>query len=252
MRAVWFALLSIGCGSSSNAPNAANAPPHWSYVGDVGPSRWGALDPAFAACASGARQSPLDLPSTLTASSSHLPAIAYPHVPLTVTNTGHAIQVDVNAPGTLTLDGREFTLAQFHLHTPSEHTIAGQRFDGELHFVNKSGNDIVVLGVLVKKGAENPAFAALIDGAPNDKGAHATGVEVDVQALVPKTLHLARYAGSLTTPPCTESVTWLVELPDAGMIEMSQAQLEKLATAVHGANSRPVQDVRARDIAELK
>lgn len=253
MRAAWFVLLSIGCGSSSSSPStSAPAPVTWSYTDDLGPARWGALDGAFAACGKGARQSPIDLPGALAAASAQPPTISYPHVPLTVTNTGHAIQVDVHAPGTLTLDGRAFTLAQFHVHMPSEHTVGGQRFDGELHFVNKSGNDIVALGVFLKKGAENATLAALVDGAPHDKGEHATSTELDVQSLVPKTLHLARYDGSLTIPPCTETVTWLVELPDAGVIELSPAQLEKLSAAAHGPNSRPLQDVHGRAVAEIK
>ena len=234
---------------TSAAPSAAA----WSYAGDNGPARWASLDPKFAAC-TGARQSPIDLPATLAPSDAHRPAITYAPAPLVVLNTGHTIEVEVHPPthGTLTFEGAAYSLAQFHFHVPSEHTVAGAHFDGELHFVHKLGDKIVVLGVFIKTGAENATLAPLFDAAPHEKGEHPTNATLDVQSLVPQKLRLARYEGSLTTPPCSETVTWLVEMPDAGVIEVSAAQLAKLRAALgDGPTNRPTQDIHGRSVAEV-
>src|ERR1700722_19678064 len=140
IRAVLIAQMLLACGGSGApassvassaagplpAPSGSTTSPHWSYSGDEGPTHWGDLDPSFAACKTGGAQSPMDLP---LAPARHQPAPARPRwdpVPLHLKNNGHAIQVDDTAPSSFVVDGTAYHLAQFHFHTPSEHTFGGR------------------------------------------------------------------------------------------------------------------------------
>lgn len=242
--------------SASAAAATPAGPPHFSYSGDDGPDKWGSLDASFATCASGTHQSPIDLPAKPAASKDKpLGRGKYDPFPLKILNNGHTVQVNDSASSTFTIDGVAYSLAQFHFHVPSEHTIAGAHFDAEAHFVHKSADGkLAVIGVMMKKGKENKALAAVIDHAPPEKmpETNVDGAPIDVTQILPAHPKYDRYDGSLTTPPCTEGVSWLVIPPSAGVIEVSDAQLAKLSTAVHGNNSRPVQPLQGRSVVEAK
>jgi carbonic anhydrase len=226
---------------------------HWSYDAAEGAAKWGALDPSFALCASGQKQSPIDLPAKPTAGDAALlPAIHLAPIPLRVLDNGHTIQVNGDGAWTADLAGTKYTLAQFHFHVPSEHTLAGKKYDAELHAVHKSADGkLLVVGVFLSKGAENvalaPVFAALPLAAQNEEKAVA-GVSIDLTTLVGKKPRMFRYPGSLTTPPCSEGVDWAVVDPGTTPATISEAQLTKLATAVHGDNHRPPQPLGARGV----
>ena len=127
---------------------------------------------------------------------------------------------------TMTLDGDEYELLQFHFHTPSEHAVEGELLGAELHFVHRkvgTEGDLAVVGVFIEEGAENEALASVLANAPEEEGEVETGETVDANALLPESSTTYRYPGSLTTPPCSQGVKWNVL---AQPIEMSAEQIE--------------------------
>jgi carbonic anhydrase len=221
----------------------------WGYSGATGPENWGSLAPEYAPCAEGAEQSPIDL----AGGSGDPPSleVAYGSSSLALANNGHSVQAEVAGDHSITLGGTRYALEQFHFHAPSEHTLDGEELALELHFVNAAEDgSLAVLGVMVRAGEENRAWGEITRALA---GASAAGDEaeagtVDLQALLPADPAGARrwaYAGSLTTPPCTEGVAWTVF---AEPIEMSAEQIEAFKSA-YDANARPVQPLGERELA---
>jgi carbonic anhydrase len=238
---------------SPSPPAAAVVHAHWSYAGDDGPERWGDLDPSYELCKIGAAQSPVDLPA---ASARHGPGPLSPRwdpVPLQLTNNGHAIQVDDAASSSFIVEGTTYRLVQFHFHSPSEHTMGGRRFGAEMHLVHKSeGGRLLVVAILFGIGAENASLAAVWKAMPAHPGPSASvpGVSIDLGSLLPKEPRYMRYDGSLTTPPCTEGVTWLVVEPDPSQ-QLSPEQIEALRASTQPTTNRPVQRLGSREVMEL-
>lgn len=219
---------------------------HWSYEGATGPATWGSLDTTYAACLEGTKQSPIDLSG---AKGADLADLAFHYEPATgsVVDNGHTIQVDVTAGDTVTTDAGAYTLAQFHFHGPSEHTVGGKAYPLEVHFVHKNtAGKLAVVGVLVAEGAASPAFDAIVANLPTTPNkAKALTAPLDVAAMLPAIQATYRYAGSLTTPPCTEGVAWNVM---AQPITMSKAQIATLTAAFAEPNNRPTQRLGVRPL----
>jgi carbonic anhydrase len=224
---------------------AAVAAPHWTYGGEEGPEHWGSLSGEFANCAVGKQQSPIDLAGAAMKDLPN-PQIAYQPTAAHLTNNGHTVQVDVDRGSTLTLDGAPFALEQFHFHSPSEHTVNGSSFPAELHFVHRAENGaLAVVGVLIQVGAENASLGTLETSMPSKAGKDArVAGPLDLTTLLPSDRRAFRYSGSLTTPPCTEGVSWVVMQQP---ITASVAQIAMLARVLQG-NSRPVQPRGERDL----
>ena len=148
------------------------------------------------------------------------------------------------------INGQTFELAQFHVHTPSEHEINGARADLEVHFVHKNEKgELAVVGLLAKKGAANTVLAPFFANLPDKKDSPAVtanGATVDLAALVGNRKTYWAYEGSLTTPPCTEHVHWFV-LDEP--IEVSAEQIAAAKNAEHGPTARPIQPLNARHLA---
>lgn len=234
--AVGFLLL---CGVA-----LADGGAHWSYAGDTGPEHWGGLAPEYATCATGARQSPVDIPAGATVSPADI-AFAYQPSALAIVNNGHTVQANYDAGSAITVDGVRYDLLQLHFHASSEHALAGRHAPMEAHFVHKSAaGDLAVIGVMLTSGAENPAYAALLQNLPQSAGDSATvaGASLDAGQMLPARRGYYRYAGSLTTPPCTEGVKWFVM---ADPVELSDAQIAAF-TALYPANERPLQALNGR------
>ncbi|MBU1384012.1 MAG: carbonic anhydrase family protein [Alphaproteobacteria bacterium] len=214
--------------------------PGWAYSGPNGPENWASLDAAYAACASGQQESPIDLVGAVSADLGPLDLQWTPR-PARVIDTGHAIQVEAAAGSRLNMGGKVYQLLQFHVHQPSEHLLNGRRFPLELHFVH-AGEDgsLGVVGIFADTGDANPALQTALDavGASGDAGAP----ELDMTAMLPGSRAYFRYEGSLTTPPCSETVDWAVlEQP----ITASAAQIEAFAR-LHPGNTRPLQPLNRR------
>ena len=217
---------------------------HWSYEGDTGPEHWGTLSPDFAACAKGVEQSPVDIPANAPLNPADI-TFSYQPSAVTIFNNGHTIQVNYDPGSSLTLNGVKYDLVQFHFHTASEHAIGGQHEPMEIHFVHRNAQGgLAVVGVLLKSGSENAAYAPVFQNLPPQASqpAPVAGATVDANQLLPAQRTYWRYNGSLTTPPCTEGVKWLVMNTP---VEVSDAQIAAF-TSVFKNNERPVQPFNAR------
>ena len=222
---------------------AEGVPAEWSYEGATGPEEWGDLAPAYTACGEGTAQSPIDIPADAPVLADDL-SFAYVAAPATVVDNGHAIQVGLTDAGTIEDDGRTYALRQFHFHAPSEHSLDGREFPMELHMVHVGpAGALGVVGVLVVEGAENEALAPIWAALPTEPEVPVTLAEpVDAGALLPVDLRAVSYAGSLTTPPCTEGVAWHVLIEP---IELSAEQIGAYRT-IHDDTDRPTQPLDGR------
>ena len=223
---------------------AAGALAHWAYEGHESPEHWGELDPSYAPCTAGVDQTPIDIEETIEADLPPL-AIDYQSMGQEVVNNGHTVQVNVAPGSTVTINGVPFELKQFHFHTPSENEVGAKHFalEGHLVHADKDGH-LAVIGVLYQLGDADPAIAQVWAASPKEAGtSQALATPVDPKALLPKDRDYYAFSGSLTTPPCTEGVRWMVlKAP----LTVSQEQVAFLEQAVHGHNNRPVQPVNAR------
>lgn len=228
--------------SSSAPPPAASGEVHWTYHGDEGPAAWAELSENFAECEAGDEQSPIDLPDHADEKSTGHPKItSLPTVGESI-DTGHTIQLVPDGDASeVEWKGNEFDLAQVHFHMPSEHTVEGKKLDAEFHFVHVAEDGkALVLGVLAKEGdTENEAWQSFIEGAAEPG---TDDLPIDVAAMLPTDPTFEEYAGSLTTPPCTEGVQWVIYHEP---IELSAEQLAVLKGA-YEENARPVQPLGDR------
>ena len=219
---------------------------HWSYTGESAPGHWGDLDPAYEMCAKGVNQSPVDLTGFVEA---ELDAITFHYTGLAteVVNNGHTIQANYTSGSTIEVAGRIFQLKQFHFHSPSENTINGQSFPLEAHFVHAAEDgSLAVISVLYEIGRENDALARLWRQMPTEAGKKAAmASQVTARGLMPEDRDYYRFNGSLTTPPCTEGVLWLVLKQP---LTVSKAQVDEFAHVMHHPNNRPVQPLHARPV----
>jgi carbonic anhydrase len=219
---------------------------HWGYKGEAGPENWAKIDQKFAMCALGRNQSPIDLRGFVEAELKPL-AFAYKAGAAEIVNNGHTVQIDYAPGSTLTVDGRTFELKQFHFHAPSENRIGGKSFPMEGHLVHadKDGN-LAVVAVMFTEGAANPMLAKLwtaMPAKPGEKSALPQGLSAT--GLLPANRDYYRFNGSLTTPPCSEGVWWLVMNHHP---TVSKAQVEQFSKTVGFANNRPIQPVFARPV----
>jgi len=224
--------------------DGAHAAKHWAYEGEGGPEQWADLAPENAVCRAGSAQSPIDIAKSQPGAGGRT-HIKWQPAALSVVNNGHTIQADVANGGVIEVDGVPYTLVQFHFHAPSEHTVNGKRFAMETHFVHKSAQgELAVVGVLHEAGAANEALTPLWSALPASAEEKKAVATFDSASMLPKDRSMYRYAGSLTTPPCTEGVRWqLLQTPTT----VSEAQVKAFHEIIK-PNARPVQPVRARDV----
>lgn len=233
--------------SQASAPAAPAAHPasehiEWGYTGPTGPDHWSSLSSSYGVCNTGQQESPIDLRDVIPADLGTL-GIKWSPMPIHATNNGHTVQYDAPAGNSFSMMGGTYALAQFHIHHPSEHLLNGERFPLEIHFVHKMKDGrIGVIGVLVAEGASNPTLQKLLDAIPASAGKTTDGPSFDPRALLPKNHGFDRYEGSLTTPPCTESVDWVVLRTP---ITASPAQVQQFAK-LFPFNARPLQPLDRR------
>lgn len=221
---------------------------HWSYEGQEAPTHWGKLSPDFSLCETGKNQSPVDIHGALKTTHEGL-KLAYQTGPQHIVNNGHTIEVETSPGNTLTIDNDIFTLQQFHFHAPSENEIDGKTFPLEAHFVYKDQQGaLTVMALMFEQGQTNQELEKAWRQMPSalNKPESLT-TPLNVGALIPATdsEHYYRFSGSLTTPPCSEGVRWLVlETPAT----ISAAQVAQFTAAIHHANNRPIQPLNGRVI----
>lgn len=222
----------------------ASDPVHWGYEGDTGPDAWGDLSSDFATCATGVEQSPIDITADAVVNPADI-QFNYQPSNLTVVNNGHTIQANYDEGSSITVDGVTYNLLQLHFHERSEHTLSGQPGAMEAHFVHQNDNgELAVVGAMINVGAEDQAVAPVWANMPAEAGdpIAVEGATVNADEILPADRTYYRYNGSLTTPPCSEGVTWLVMTTP---IEISQDQLAAFQQ-IHSDNFRPVQPLNDR------
>jgi len=232
----------LACPVCAGLARAEGAAPHWTYEGHGGADEWGALDSRFKACAVGAEQSPIDLKKATKADVGALRTLWRAEA-AKVVNNGHTVQVNVGGGSSASLDGDNYTLKQYHFHTPSEHALDGARTDMEVHFVHaNSAGKLAVVGVFMTSGARHDGFAAIMAAAPKEEGEAVLPANVDPNKFLPKSKARFRYEGSLTTPPCSEIVDWNVfEQP----IQVAEADINAFVK-LFPMNARPLQTINRR------
>ncbi len=228
--------------------HAADAAPHWAYTGHHGgPKQWAELDPKFEACAKGTRQSPIDIRGAVK---SELPALefAYGSAEPTIVNNGHTIQVNFSAGQSVKVGDKTYELLQFHFHTPSEEQVAGKHSAMVAHFVHRNAaGELGVVGVLIQPGKSNAAYAPIFAHLPR-AGEKITvdDLKLDLPAMLPAEKGYYAFEGSLTTPPCSEGVNWMVLKKP---ITLGADQI-KAFRRMYNANARPIQAANGRAIKE--
>lgn len=220
---------------------------HWSYEGDTGPSKWAELDPANAQCGIGQQQSPINISTTY---SQQLDALKfnYQSSAIKVTHNGHSIQHDYESGSYLNIGDLKYQLVQFHFHTPSEESIAGRRAPMDIHFVhrNEAGELAVVALQIEVGGQDNPIIQQVWHDLPTTSGDTRSFAiqQYNAADLLPANLAYWTFMGSLTTPPCSEGVRWVV-LKEPTLLSPQQIeQFRKLFKM----NARPLQPLNQRAV----
>ena len=164
-----------------------------------------------------------------------------------IIDNGHTIQVNYDPGSSISVGGKQYALVQFHFHKPSEERINGKAYDMVAHLVHKDRDgNLGVVAVLMRKGEDHPFIKTLWDHLPKEKEKEsvAGAVKINVGELLPENKAYYTFAGSLTTPPCTEGVRWFV-LKSAAQV--SAAEIARFAR-VYPMNARPVQPLNGRVI----
>lgn len=221
---------------------------HWEYAGEAGPEHWGTLTPAFSPCSTGTRQSPIDITNVAVSDTSGDLVFHYGTTPLQMINNGHTIQINTSPGNTITLEGEQYELVQFHFHNPSEHAINGQRAAMELHLVHKNqAGNLAVVGVLMQPGASHPLLSSFWQSLPAEGQSREIDAYIPLMNLLPAERGYYTYSGSLTTPPCSEGVRWIVMKQP---IQLTQAQIDHYGSML-GGTARPLQERNNRGISEF-
>ena len=228
-------------------PAVQHAHIHWSYEGEGGPSNWASLDPKNQVCATGQRQSPIDIRDGIKVD---VEPIKFEYRPSSfrIVDNGHTIQVNVG-DSSITVTGKTYELIQFHFHKPSEEKVNGKNFDMVAHLVHKADDgQLAVVAVLMERGSENPFIQTLWNNMPLEKNVPVEPPELAINPLgfLPAARNYYTYMGSLTTPPCTEGVLWLVMKQP---VQISSEQLS-IFSRLYRNNARPIQPSSGRLIKE--
>lgn len=182
-------------------------------------------------------QSPIALVSADARSHTAHASTSYHHMSSVVLKDGRStVKATAQPGGVMDLEGRQYVLQEVHAHTPSEHTIDGHRADLEAHLVHRSNEgQLAVLAVLYDAAPDKTAIDAYI--AP--PGGPPSIERLDF--IVPSGSTAFRYVGSLTTPPFTSGVQWVV------FTERLRVGEDALGTFadLYGPNSRELQDASA-------
>lgn len=254
LTATLVAVLTTGIGDHVSAAGVS-----WGYSGNIGPEHWGK---DFTMCGMGKNQAPIDIVDTRTLNISELvtnqntvgsrPAgflkieFDYKEVPLKIINNGHAVEVEYDPGSKVTVHGKTRALKQFHFHSPSENQIGGESFPMEVHLVHADeDNNLTVIALMFTEGKPNPFIEKLWAHMPEQIGRQFVfaNEKINVMDMLPRDKKYYFYNGSLTTPPCSEGVAWLV-LKEP--IEVSKKQIELFRSTMGFANNRPTQPQNTR------
>jgi carbonic anhydrase len=228
---------------------AAHMHVHWAYEGAGAPANWGKLRSEYATCGTGQRQSPIDIRDGIKV---NLETIRFEYKPtqFRIVDNGHTLQVSVGEGMGMHVMGKRYELVQFHFHRPAEERVNGKLYDMVVHLVHKNDEgQLAVIAVLLEKGSEHPLIQTLWNNMPLEKDMDVTPTEpIDLMQLLPETRNYWTYMGSLTTPPCTEGVLWMVMKQP---LQVSPDQIS-IFSRLYRNNARPVQPSNGRLIKESR
>lgn len=225
----------------------------WSYNGFQGPRFWGFLEDAYKTCRVGHEQSPIDV--VLPHHPHHQEALAFHYSPALFDPiaTSHGVQFLPSVNSRLLFNKRIYHLKQFHFHDPSEHHIQGKPFPLEMHLVHEDASGhLLVVAVFFALGKNNNILDPVLSVEPQDVHPrtiqHSRNVSskmrLNVRDLLPHDRHHFSYHGSLTTPPCTQGVQWIVMRTP---LQLSRKQLDQVIS-ITGPNVRPIQPLYDREV----
>jgi carbonic anhydrase len=247
--------------STNNVVNSSTDHPDlsWSYDGHNGPNMWGSFDGDHI-CGSGISQSPISIETGKAAGLSNVsidPAlqsipVQWKPSQLSILNNGHTLQVVYDPGSTITWEGHTYTLQQFHFHSPSEHIVNEKEYPMEVHFVSTAqqseGLKVLVVAVMLKAGSHSPILGHTLDHAPSTVDTTPitiSGSPIDATLLLPHDMNYFAYTGSLTTPPCTEGIQWIIMKKP---MEVAVEQVHQFQSLFHGPNNRPIQPLNERKV----
>ncbi|HWL25955.1 MAG TPA: carbonic anhydrase family protein [Ureibacillus sp.] len=223
---------------------------YWTYEEENGPTKWVSVDPSYLACGGGNEQSPINITDASVWEKQIFENVELDYYPtkFLIENTGYTIEAkDPTAKNMLTIDGNDYQLKGVHFHIPSEHQLNGQTFNMEGHLVHQTKEGkIAVIGFLIEEGKVNTDFAEMWSLLPTEKTEQPVELKhsIDLLEVLPNDKTMYQYSGSLTTPPCTEGVTWILYKQP---VEMSAQQIEAFAHIFH-QNARPLQPLNNRKV----
>lgn len=226
------------------AGGAGNLPP-WGYEGAAGPAAWGGLRAEFALCGNGQRQSPIDIRDGIAVDLEPV-RFEYQAGRFAVIDNGATVQVNMAPGSAIEVGGRRYELVEFHFHRPSEERIDGRQFEMSVHLVHKDAQGrLAVVGVLLDKGPAQPVVQTVWNNLPLEKHEEvAARNTLDPSGLLPTDRRYYTYMGSLTTPPCSEGVQWVVM---RSPVTMTADQVDIFAR-LYPMNARPLQAASGRRI----
>jgi len=242
-------LLMYGLGASTGmAIDDMNSGADWSYEGNSGPEYWGDLDPDYIACAEGHAQSPINIVETVKSAKDNL-KIHYKVGNGIVRDNGHTWEIVCEPGNYLKISGQRYDLRQFHFHSPGEHWVYGRPFDMELHLVHtNAAGAVAVLGIMLDIGDENPFIDKVWQSVPGGEGDDYVEdiYDIDLVSLIEPLAAYFTYHGSLTTPPCSESVNWIIFTKPQ---TVSYEQVRFFGN-IFPNNNRPLQQLNGRIVRE--
>ena len=239
-----FVLVIATLMSCTDSAEVVKPSVHWEYENP----NWAAE--GFGEC-SQKIQSPVNIDTTKTVKAELGNIIfQYSDFPMKIVDNGHTIQVNKNGANEIALNGTTFKFQQFHFHYKSEHQVQSKAAEMELHLVHsdETTGNLTVLGIFLEAGAENPFIKKVWDNIPATKSQEATtNIPLNLNDILPTDKRYYTYTGSLTSPPCSQGLQWIVFKEP---VKVSAAQIQKFATLYH--NARPIQPLNNRLILEKK
>ena len=233
----------------AKANPAAHMQAHWAYEGEGAPANWARLSSDYAICASGKRQSPIDIRDGIKLGLETI-RFAYKPTQFRIIDNGHTLQVNVGEGLAMQVMGKRYELIQFHFHRPAEERVNGRLYDMVVHLVHKNDEgQLAVIAVLLEKGGEHPLIQTLWNNMPLERDMEVAPAEpIDLTQLLPENRNYWTYMGSLTTPPCTEGVLWMVMKQP---VQVSADQVG-IFSRLYRNNARPLQPANGRLIKESR
>ncbi len=217
----------------------------WGYDAEHGPKKWGQLNPEYKECEIGKAQSPIDIPTNNAKKVKNELVLNYKSDSNDITNNGHSVQINFTKNSEITFKGKKYQLLQTHFHTPAENKIDGKAYPLEMHLVHQSDDGkLLVIGVLFEEGKSNAELQKIITAAPKEVGNTINLKNIEIASILPKSKAYYAFDGSLTTPPCSENVQWIVlKNPAQG----SKQQIQNLHEILND-DEREVQALNGREI----